>query len=643
MAIVTMKRLHMLALEADRDRLFDDLQRLGCVEVSEPEEKLSDPEWAALVHPDESSLSRQQSLLEQASSALTALDQYAPEKKKLLSPLPQVKASELFDNKALEKAMQASGEIADYNRDLAGIYDQIQKQRVLMGTLTPWLALDIPLNTQPTGVLYTAFGMIPAGIELEAVRKDLSLQADTSELWEASTDTEMHYLFFLCHQAQQEEALDVLKSYGFSNTSFKGLTGTAQETYDLAKRELAILEQKRDSLLETLASYKDSRGSIQLAYDRISQELQKETCKQRLLATDKTFFLEGWVSGPGAPALEDLLKQYDCAYDLSDPSEEEYPQVPVQFHNNYLTEPLNTVTDMYSLPVYGSLDPNPLMAPFFILFYGMMMADMGYGILMFFGCMFAIKKMRPKGSTYRLLRLIQFCSITTFLFGAVTGSFFGDFLTRLVYLTTGNDFALPALFSPLNDALTVLVGSLALGLVQILTGMGINMYKQIRRGQVMAALCGEGAWFLVFILIGVAVLTGAVKPCVIAMLVILVLTQGYGKKGILGKLMGIGGSLYNNITGYFSDILSYSRLMALMLAGAVIAQVFNTLGAITGNVVIFILISIVGNALNFALNLLSCYVHDLRLQCLEFFGRFYEDGGKPFEPVTINTKYVDII
>lgn len=643
MAIVTMKRLHILALEADRDRLFDDLQRLGCVEISEPAEKLADPEWAALVHPDESALTQQQNLLEQATAAITALDQYAPVKTKLLSPLPQVKASALFDNEALDKALKAAGEIADYSKDLASVYDQIQKQQVLLGTLTPWLSLDIPLSTQPTGVLYTAFGMIPAGIELEAVRKDLSLQADTSELWEASTDTEMHYLFFLCHQAQKEEALDVLKSYGFSNTSFKGLTGTAQETYDLAKRELAILEQKRDSLLETLASYKDSRGSIQLAYDRISQELQKETCKQRLLATDKTFFLEGWVSGPGAPALEDLLKQYDCAYDLSDPSEEEYPQVPVQFHNNYLTEPLNTVTDMYSLPVYGSLDPNPLMAPFFILFYGMMMADMGYGILMFFGCMFAIKKMRPKGSTYRLLRLIQFCSITTFLFGAVTGSFFGDFLTRLVYLTTGNDFALPALFSPLNDALTVLVGSLALGLVQILTGMGINMYKQIRRGQVMAALCGEGAWFLVFILIGVAVLTGAVKPCVIAIVVVLVLTQGYGKKGILGKIAGIGGSLYNNITGYFSDILSYSRLMALMLAGAVIAQVFNTLGAITGNVVIFILISIVGNALNFALNLLSCYVHDLRLQCLEFFGRFYEDGGKPFEPVTINTKYVDII
>ena len=146
-----------------------------------------------------------------------------------------------------------------------------------------------------------------------------------------------------------------------------------------------------------------------------------------------------------------------------------------------------------------------------------------------------------------------------------------------------------------------------------------------------------------FILGGCAALTGKVKPFVIAIIVLLVLTQGYGKKGIGGKLMGIGGSLYNNITGYFSDILSYSRLMALMLAGAVIAQVFNTLGSITGNVVLFFLISMIGNALNMALNLLGCYVHDMRLQCLEFFGRFYEDGGKPFEPVKIDTEYVDVI
>ena len=110
-----------------------------------------------------------------------------------------------------------------------------------------------------------------------------------------------------------------------------------------------------------------------------------------------------------------------------------------------------------------------------------------------------------------------------------------------------------------------------------------------------------------------------------------------------GKITGIFGSLYNHVTGYFGDILSYSRLMALMLAGSVIAQVFNTLGAIPGNVIIFLVVSLLGNSLNFALNLLGCYVHDLRLQCLEFFGKFYEDGGRPFRPLDLTTKYYDVV
>ena len=158
----------------------------------------------------------------------------------------------------------------------------------------------------------------------------------------------------------------------------------------------------------------------------------------------------------------------------------------------------------------------------------------------------------------------------------------------------------------------------------------------------MDALCNEGAWYLVFALGAAAVLT---KNMIFVwiILALLVLTQGYGKQGVVGKAMGIFGSLYSNVTGYFSDILSYSRLMALMLAGAVIAQVFNTIGSITGNVVAFFIISMLGNALNFALNLLGCYVHDMRLQCLEFFNRFYEDGGKPFEPLAIHAKYVDIV
>ena len=279
----------------------------------------------------------------------------------------------------------------------------------------------------------------------------------------------------------------------------------------------------------------------------------------------------------------------------------------------------------------------------------MMMADMGYGLLMMLASWVVVKKTKPNGATMRyMMPLLGLCGISTFIWGALTAGFFGDFIPQLLGILnhTSSDayanYPWPALFSPLDDALAVLMGSLALGVLQIFTGMAVSMVKQIKRGETMAALCSEGAWFLVFILAGAGFATGQVQACLIAVLVVLVLTQGYGKKGIMGKIMGIFGSLYNNITGYFSDIMSYSRLMALMLAGAVVAQVFNKLGAITGNVVSFVIIAMIGNALNFALNLLGCFVHDMRLQCLEFFGRFYEDGGKPFRPLNINTKYVDI-
>ena len=188
-----------------------------------------------------------------------------------------------------------------------------------------------------------------------------------------------------------------------------------------------------------------------------------------------------------------------------------------------------------------------------------------------------------------------------------------------------------------------LLNALIIGVCQIFTGMAVSMYRKIKKGEVMDALCSEGAWYLVFILLGAGFLLGQMKIAGIAVIVLLVVTQSYGKKGLVGKFMGVFGSLYNNITGYFSDILSYSRLMALMLAGAVIAQVFNTLGALTGNVITFFIISMVGNALNFALNLLGCYVHDMRLQCLEYFGRFYEDGGKPFHPLDMKSKYYRIV
>ena len=186
----------------------------------------------------------------------------------------------------------------------------------------------------------------------------------------------------------------------------------------------------------------------------------------------------------------------------------------------------------------------------------------------------------------------------------------------------------------------ILVGAMCLGFVQILTGMVISVVGKLKRGQFLDAFWEEITWWVVFAGIALAVL-GVTNLVLYAGIVLVVAGPVINGKGF-GKITGIFGSLYNHVTGYFGDILSYSRLMALMLSGSVIAQVVNTLGAIPGIVVVFFIVSLAGNALNFALNLLGCYVHDLRLQCLEYFGKFYEDGGKPFRPLAINTKYVDI-
>ena len=648
MAIEKMKRLHVLAMESDRDRLFDDLQRLGCVQVSEQTDKLSDPEWAALVHSDESELSRQRSRLDTVTGALATLDQYAPAKTGLLKPLPQVSLGTLFDDKALDQAMQTAAEIQDYQKDLTGVYDQIQKENAFLKTMEPWLSLDVPLNTASTGALFTAFGMIPAAADLEAVRRDLSLHADTSELEHASTDTEMHYLFFFCHKSQQEEALDVLKSYGFSNATFKGLTGTAKETYDLHAANLRTLEQKRDGLLESLKSYGGSREAIQLAYDRLSLDIQKEAPKERLLSTDQSFFLDGWVAAPDQARLETLLGQYDCAYELTDPTEEEYPEVPIKLKNNLLTRCMNVVTEMYSLPAYDGLDPNPLMAPFFIIFFGMMMADMGYGILMIAAALVVLKVKRPREGTRNFMELVLWCGLSTLIWGAMTGGFFGDFIPQIAKIINPNTTltSLPHLFTPLDDTVAILLGSLVLGLIQVVTGMAISVVKKTKDGHFADALWDEITWWVILAGIGLAVLKiGSVNGIPVVLIVgcvMLVYGSTRNAKGF-GKVTALIGAVYNGVTGFFSDILSYLRLMALMLSGSVIAQVFNTLGAVFGSVIPFIIISMIGNALNLALNLLGCYVHDLRLQCLEYFGRFYKEGGKPYQPMTMQTKYNDII
>ncbi|MGM9662264.1 MAG: V-type ATP synthase subunit I [Oscillospiraceae bacterium] len=637
MSIVKMKALTLLAPSRDVKMLLRTLQHFGCVEVGPAEEDG--------FMPLASRADMLRAFSRDVEAALEIMKEYAPQKKSFLAPRPTVPEEDFWDKTTWRGDVRLAREVNGHAQTIQAIIAKEAEFRARDMSLVPWQAYPLPLDYPGTKQVKVIPGTLPAKTELEALRQSLWEEADESELFVLSEDKELKYLALVVHESQEKEAVAVLRNAGFSLPVWKDFTGTVAENRERIRRELAAMQRKREQEKQAILDKSASAPRLVQLQDRIRQYLAREEATERLRAKGAVTLLKGWLPAEKEEEFRALMDGTDCAWELREPTEEEYPDVPVSLKNNRLTRPLNMVTEMYSLPAYNGVDPNPLMAPFFILFYGFMLADMGYGLLMMLASYIIMKRTKPNGPTTQyMVPLAGLCGFSTFVVGAMTGGFFGDMIPQLIRLfNPESTFALPALFSPLDDALMVLVGSLGLGLVQIFTGMIISMRMKCKRGDVMGALMAEGAWFLVFACIGVGAVLGAWKQALIAALVIIVLTQGYGKKGILGKLMGIGGSLYNNITGYFSDILSYSRLMALMLAGAVIAQVFNTLGNITGNIVTFFLISMVGNALNLALNLLGCYVHDMRLQCLEFFGRFYEDGGKPFRPLEVKTQFVDIV
>lgn len=641
MAIVKMKKLKLIAASSQREELLRELMLLGCVEVSEP--SIDVQEETLLHRVDAKDLPKLRTEYTTYGNSIALLKKYAPEKTGLLSPLPEVSTDALLDETKLSANLELANHVIGLDDRIRRLTAEESGKRTEIEALRPWKDLDLPLECSGTATSALVLGTLPASVDLTQAGNILSEATEQAELFLVSGEKLMNYVALVCYREDLDAAQAALRPLNFAAVSLGEFKGTAAENIARAEQSLVELAAEKERCAEEIISLAEHREELKLCTDILATKVARAEAESKLVCTDSVSVMEGWVPAEKEKALETLLERYDCAWDTRDPEEEEFPDVPVQLKNGRVSRSLNTVTNMYSLPAYNGMDANPWMTPFFILFYGMMLADMGYGLLMVIACTLVLKVKKPANPHF--FELFLWCGISAFIWGAVTGGFFGDFIPQIAKLINPDTTltALPALLNPLDDAVMVLVGALALGLVQIFTGMAASIVLKVKRGEVMSALCNEVTWYVVFILLGGGILLGKLVPALIAIVVLLVLTQGYGKEGIVGKLMGIGGSLYNNITGYFSDILSYSRLMALMLAGAVTAQVFNQLGAMTGNVFTFILISLVGNAINFGLNLLGCYVHDMRLQCLEFFGRFYEDGGKKFDPLQMDAKYYSIV
>ena len=637
-----MKKLRICGVSEEQTQLIRQLQLLGSVEIGAPCALTDTQGVQVFCAGDGKSADALLRTSARLTSALETLKHYETKKGGLFAARPEKTIGELFSDEAYAAALDTAQAVLDAQDARSRLAAEKSRLTAVRESFVPWQQLPLPLETLGTQHTRILLGTVPAQTDLEALRAKVFEAADEVQLEQISADQQSLYLLVFVHKCAAEAVGAALREAGFALTTFDGVQGTAAENIRRTDEAIAACEQQDAEKLAELTALAAQKPALQLAFDRCTQEISKAQAADRLVHSEKTFCLGGWVPCEDVGKLEALLSGFCCAWELTDPAPEEYPDVPVKLKNNKLTWPLNMVTEMYSLPAYDGVDPNPLMAPFFILFYGIMMADMGYGLLMILASIIITKKSRPKGTSGQMFGLMFSCGISTFLMGALTGGFFGDFLPQLVGIIDPDTTfkALPSLFTPLDDTITILIGAMALGFVQIVTGMAISFVEKIKKGQIMDAIWEELTWWVVFA--GIACMALGVTNIVLYVgLGMVVVGSGWSAKGF-GKVTAIFGSVYNHVTGYFGDILSYSRLMTLMLAGSVIASVFNTLGAIPGNVVFFLLVSVAGNGLNFALNLLSCYVHDLRLQCLEYFGKFYQDGGKPFEPLAINTKYVDI-
>jgi len=647
MAILKMKKLRLMAVRSQKDALLRELIRHGCVEFSELEDQIQGSEIESVVHRESSDVASLKSQLTSLNHAIALLNTYAPQKEKMLSAKPELEDTAFLEEAGVAGALKVAETIEGYDGRIKRISAEESRQRSVIESLQPWLPLELALNTEGTERCGVLMGTIPAKQEMGEVQAALAQVDEECELFQVNEDKRDRYVLLVAMKEKVPAMQECLRGFGFSASSLSGMKGTARECAADAAQDLKELYAEKESCRENIIAEAVRRDELKLAADRVSTRIALAEADEKLYGTESAVVMEGWIPEEREAELAAVFDRFGCAWETVVPQEDEYPQVPVKLKNNKFTNALNMVTDMYSLPAYGSLDPNPLMAPFFILFYGLMMADMGYGLLMIIAALVAMKKIKPRKGTLSFCQLLFYGGISTFVMGALTGGFFGDALEQIgKILNLGEGWGhLPALFSPMTDSMMVLIGAMALGLVHLNTGMVINFVKKTKRGQLADAIWEEGALWVTLIGIVLFVLkignVGGV-PVVLVLGLVMVFYGGSRSSKGLGKLLSVFTTLYNTATGWFGDILSYSRIMALMLAGSVIATVFNTIGAIANNIVFFAVIFIIGHTLNFALNLLGCYVHDLRLQCLEYFGKFYEDGGRAFDPLEVKTKYYNV-
>ena len=650
MAIVKMKKFTLLAFESQRAELLEKLQAFAEVEFInlqdndflESNEDFKDLSKEGL----DSEYAECEEKLSKAKFALNFLKEYVPQKSGLQA-LKEGKV-ELTLKELEEKVLNSNWEaIFDKVKEKEAEFNKLDNEKTKLqstiDSLSPWENFDASFEELESLKIPTFLGSIPKQNE-----ESLSSELENCYLEIVSSNNDETFFFVMCNTEQKEEIAEKLRALGFSQFKAEEKVTPLKTIHDSIDR-MAKIDSEKFFIKEELADFDEEYKTLELVNEYYENMIVRKEATGNFLKTENVMVIQGWLAADDEKELINVVKKVagDEAYlTFEDVKEDEYDKVPTKLKNNELCTCFESITEMYSTPKYDEIDPTPLLTPFYLLFFGMMVADMGYGLLMILATGFVLKKFKLDEGTRKFIKFFFYLGFPTIVFGAIYGAFFGDLIPSL-----------PRLIDTNKDITTILILSIVLGAIQIFCGLGIKAYMLIKAGKPLDAFYDVGSWVITLISLGV-VLVGAfvggvpsiVKTIAIVLMifgmVVIVLTNGRGA-GSKAAELGQGAYALYGITSYVGDLVSYTRLMALGLAGGSLAGAFNMIiGLFSSNIVALILFGpllfVFGHIFNLALSLLGAYVHTCRLQYVEYFGKFYEGGGRAFTPFKAEEKYINL-
>ena len=652
MSVSKMQRLTVFAFREDAERIVRRLMDLRCVDV-----RAADPARGAEVFSYldvDRELAQTEQKLAAIREAIPILAKYATKKKGLARRVIRVDRAKFVADGRAEAAMETVRQALVCKEKLRECEAEQGRARELIDAVAPWSNFDLPLNELETERAATVLGTFPPSVLPDDATAALAVASAVGEpVAQEKTGT---YFAVTYLKSDEAEINRVLAGLGFLKTELPARESTAAQVAEEAAERVAALREEYLATEERLRDLALQKDGVEVLSDIEETNRTTAKVKQKLAKTPHCVILDGWVPAALVKQVSEALEAFECAFEWEEPTEADEP--PVLLHNNRFAVNFEWVIGMYAYPKYGTFDPTFIMSIFYFIIFGLMFADFGYGLLLATLCFVGVKVLNPRAGLKRMLMMFGYCGISSAIMGAIFGGWFGDlptaFMTNILHVpvdnSVGHFFSSGLWFNPLDDPMTFLVVSLAVGALHIIAGMAIKFVILCKEGNALEAVCTILPYWVLFAGLGMlavglvapgAIPSGVAAGVSVAGAALILCLNGYGQKNPVQWIIKGFGGLYGLIN-YGSDLLSYSRILALGMVAGVIAKVINMITALGSNPVgflIMLVILLVGHGLNIAINILGTFVHAARLQYIEFFGKFYEDGGEPFTPALPTEEY----